>query len=304
MDLLTRLRKKIVQLVAVSVLVAHLLLPAGAFVSAYALAPPPLIDYVLHYDLDTARGFEKEAKLLSPPFGDTPEFVLGRGRTGTMNVTFTSFEKNETIQISSFKYTGVPPWNSGWGGASGPYARTPDGITYSVEPANVTLPPGSKATVTLRIAAAPDAAIRSYNLTFALEVSKETYSKQPGYSTVLTIVEGSSSTSTNTNTTNITKNTTSCINQTVTTTVMITTTTTRTVTITSSNSTTRTITTTADLSVTTSNPATETVSTTFTSRTTAISTEQVAEPSIYPAAIGATAIAAVLAIVLLVRRQT
>lgn len=246
--------------------------------------------YFFDMDIETStiRGFEKVVQ--HPQHPNTPDFVLERGRTGTVNLTFTSTEENRTVRVFSIEYGGIPPYNYGWSGSP---RYLPDGITASFEPQNLTLPPRSKATVTMRISAAPDTEIRRYNLTllYRLGETEIVQGAGAGHSTILSIV-GETLQST-TNTTNTTTKIT-CINQTVTTT--------RTITVTSSNSTTRTITTAAtpNLSATTSTPTT--VSTTFTSTTTTTSTKQIADSSIYAWAIGATAVAVILAVVALRRR--
>lgn len=98
---------------AVFILVTQLLLLAassGDIYRVYSLSPSPTIDVVLHWDLDTARGFEEIRW-----FDGSPELVLRRGAIGTPNITFTSFEKNETIPITLWRYGGIPPYNKGRG---------------------------------------------------------------------------------------------------------------------------------------------------------------------------------------------
>lgn len=289
--------------VALSIVVTLVLMVTATYTAvAYAIGmPTTIINLYSSVDINSTKGFES-AERIGGRFGVTPELVLARGRTGEVNITFTSAEKNDIIHIYSLKYSGVPPWNKSWDVGGIPEDRTPDGITYSIKPANLTLTPGSTMTVTLQISTAPDTAIRNYSLSLAYSVNKTNYPDEYRSSrdTVLTIIEGVSPP---TNTTNTTMTTTSCVNQTFTLT--------RTITITTSNTTTSTITTAAtpNLSATTTSTQTKgTVSTTFTSTSTSTTTEthieRVAEPSIYAWAMGATAIATALAIVLLRRKKS
>lgn len=271
--MLTRVRKKrILQLVTVSILVAQLLLPVNVILSAYALAPPPGKMSVFHYDFDTANGFDKEVKMLGDDIGNTPVFVLRRGATGTMNITFTSIEENDTVRIPSIWYAGNAATNyRDWISES---IDLPNGITVSIEPQNVTLTPGSKATVTMRISAARDTEIRSYNLSFSFYEKTENGIPGSGASdgTVLTIVEGTTPLTTTTTTSVTTSN----VDRTVTTTS----------------------------TQTSTSTSTTTLSTIFTSTTTTTLTERASELSTYAwAVVGAIAIAAVLALALLRRKS-
>jgi len=157
--------------------------------------PPPSIGIDLHFDYDTARGFEKEVKTMGG-FGDTPELILGRGRTATMNLTFTAYketdliDENSTASISSILYGGTPPYNRGW--TTPGENSLPKGITASIiTPQNITLPPGSKETVTLQLSAAPDAAIGSYDMCFSFDFKTPSHplGVSTCRSTVLTVVE-------------------------------------------------------------------------------------------------------------------
>ncbi len=176
------------------------------FHSAYALGPPPpSIGITFHFDSNTAKGFEKF--VLNDDNPQAPEFVLGRGRTGTMNITFTAFKEtesikeNDTARIPSVWYGGSTATNFYQGGSSS--KDLPNGITTSVEPQNITLAPGSKATVTLRISAAPDAEIRKYSLQFSFRFMTPSYPRgmTASDSTVLTVVEGTAPTTITTITT-------------------------------------------------------------------------------------------------------
>ncbi|OHE56234.1 MAG: hypothetical protein A3K61_03090 [Thaumarchaeota archaeon RBG_16_49_8] len=184
---------------AAFVLTAQLFVVAAIY-SAYALVPPTHSDVVFHWDLDTAKGFERVMMDPGVRFSDSPVFVLRQGTTGSLNITLTSFEKQITVLVGSWKYGGIPPWNSGWSAGGGPYYRTLDGITYKFNPSNLTLTPGSHATVTMQITAAPDTEVRSYNLSVSLELTGINI-EQVGYSTILTIVEGNPLTANTTNTT-------------------------------------------------------------------------------------------------------
>jgi len=218
-------RRKVMVSSAVFVLVAQLLLAAGVVHSIYALSgPPPPADVTLHLDLDTAKGFERVRMVNNPSFGDLSEFVLRQGATGTLNITLTSFETNRTV-TAALVYGGIPPFNDGW------YSNAkimPDGITYSIKPANITLVPNSTTTAVLWISAAPATPVRGYNLTVTLYLEYPidghyNYSDYNGYETLLTVVGGVSPINNTTSTEKVT--TTSYVTETATLTRTATTTT-------------------------------------------------------------------------------
>lgn len=153
-------------------LVVAVLATSNVIPSAYALGAPPPIRVAINIDTNTAQGFEK----IDHGAYNFLEFVLARGRTGVVNVTFTSLEdrygENETFDMPSMWYGGVAGSNfSNWASNK----DIPEGITASIEPQNITLAPGSRATVTMRITAAPDTAIRSYNLSVTYTMSTERF---------------------------------------------------------------------------------------------------------------------------------
>ncbi|MCL4437382.1 MAG: hypothetical protein M1387_11825 [Thaumarchaeota archaeon] len=284
--------------VATLILAAQLLLVScGAIYSSYALEQPTHSDIDYYLDLDNAKGFDKVMMNPDVKYSNVPVFVLKQGTTGTFNIIFTSYEKQLTVYIGAWKYGGIPPWTNGWF-TGGPSFRTPNGITYNFTPSNLTLAPSSHGTVTMQITAAPDTTVRSYNLSLSLYVTGINI-EETSYPTILTIVNGNTSTITTSITTN-TSCTSSSINRTITSTV----TSTRTVTVTSTGNSTTTMSTAAtpNLPTITSTSATGNALTTFTSTVTEISTERVTEPLVYAWAIGATAVAAVLAIVILRKR--
>ena len=239
--------------VAVSVLLTQILV-IGVIQAAYAFYPMPSPEVYLDLDRSSGKGFES----IGGTF-DTPVFVLKRGNTGTVSITLSSKE-NETVHVT-LSYEGDARLNYRVWSQVG---NIPDGITYSIEPSgNITLAPNSSVTETIQISAAPDTAIRSYNLSLYLVLKEEgDRTIGIGYSTTLTIVDGGSSSSsslTNTTTSNA-KSTTTYV----------------------------------------------THSTTFTSTTTTTETilnELTADSSTYAWAVGATVVAAVLAIVALRRRS-
>lgn len=243
-------RGKVPVLAIISILVVQAL-AASIIGSAYAFFPISPADVVFHFDYDSAKGFEKVVRNVG-----TPEFVLGRGLMGTFTVTLISREKEPVLAI--LRYGGEAVTNyRGWGELK----NVPDGIIYSIVPDRLTLAPNSSSTVTVRIAATANTMLRSYDLGFYLHLENEngTINEGGGHSTVLTIVEGISSSPTNT--TNTVKGTTSYVTQTNTLT-----------------------------------------SATTTTVTTLI--ERVADPSVYTWAVGATAITAILAVVLLRKRRS
>ena len=161
----------------------------------------------------------------------------------------------------------------------------PLGITYKFNPSNLTLTPGSHATVTMQITAAPDTEVRSYNLSVSLELTGINI-EQVGYSTILTIVEGNPLTANTTNTTTSSGSVASNVTTTITSTQISTSTMTELSTQTSTS-----------MSITT-------LSTMFTSAVTTTSMEMVTDPSTYAWALSATVAAVVLAVVLLLQRTT
>ncbi len=192
------------------------ILVVGVIQSAYAFYPMPTIEVSFNIDRSSAKGFE-DVRPLSPQDIGTPEFVLKRGNTGTINMTLSSKE-NETVHVT-LSYEGSARDNyRGWREEE----NIPDGITYSIEPSsNITLAPNSTVTETLRISASKDTAIRNYNLSLYLILVKGDRDEGHGYSTSLTIVDNTSSSSissstTNTTTTSIAKITAPYITQTTT----------------------------------------------------------------------------------------
>ncbi len=214
--------RKVLVLATVSVLATQILVVAGTIYVTYAITgPPPPAAVSLHLDLDTAEGFERVRTLDYPSYGDISEFVLRQGATGTFNIALTSFETNKTV-TAALAYGGIPPFNHGWYR----HAETiPDGITYIIEPANMTLAPNSTTTAVMRISAAPATPVRGYNLTVTLNleypIDVHYYSDDRGYETLLTI-EGVSPINTTTSTE---KATTSYVTETATLTSTATTTT-------------------------------------------------------------------------------
>ena len=180
--------RKILVLAIAFVLVTQILV-SSELNSAYAFYPPEPIDVNFHWDHDTTNGFEK---VVPDP---TPEFFLRRGTTGTINITISSTD-NVIIPVTLL-YGGEARnnYNGSWGNPK----NFPDGITYSIEPSNnITLTPNSTVTKTLRISAEPDTEIRSYKLSLYKIVTKGNRTVGIGGSTILTIIEGTSSSLTNT----------------------------------------------------------------------------------------------------------
>ncbi len=188
------LRKSALLTVAVSIALIQILV-AGVIQSAYSFYPMPPIEVSLNIDRSSAKGFE-DVRPLSPQNIDTPEFVLKRGNTGTINMTLSS-KDNETVHVT-LSYEGSARDNyRSWSEEE----NIPDGITYSIEPSsNITLAPNSSVVETLRISASKDTAIRNYNLTLYLILVKGDRDEGHGYSTSLTIIDNASSSTTNTTT--------------------------------------------------------------------------------------------------------
>lgn len=202
--------RKILVLAVLVVLVGQVL-SIGLIVpeSAFAFGPPPPILAESHFDLDTAKNFENVGYIDSDE-ATILEFVLERGTTGTINITISSKE-NMTV-LFTLNYGGVARKNYS---ARWPPNNIPDGIAYSIEPSsNITLAANSTVTETLRISATPDTAIRSYKLTFISTRTKGSTTLSNEHLTILTIVDGISSSSTNTS--NITRITASYVTQTTT----------------------------------------------------------------------------------------
>lgn len=184
-------------LIAVLVFVTQLVLASSAIYSAHALGPPSIRVYQ-NWDLDTARGFENVTMDVSHY---TPTFVLARGTTGAINITFTT---SESTPVSlRIWYGGLHPYTGYWT-PNANLSMLPDGITYTIEPyrsGNVTVVPNANTTLRLQISAASDAEVRNYNLflTVIAGGGLENY----GYPTVLMIVEGNASSTTTTTTTSL-----------------------------------------------------------------------------------------------------
>ncbi|MBI2938404.1 MAG: hypothetical protein HYY22_09370 [Thaumarchaeota archaeon] len=203
--------------------------------------------------------------MLGSPFTGTPELVLKRGTVGSFNLTLASNE-NKTV-LATLGFGGIPPYNYGWGQA----VSLPSGITYTIEPRNnITIAPRSYVTATIRIAATNDTAIRSYNLTFSVFLQRsDTKYEDRGYSSVLKVIDTPPATS-NTNVTSSYS--------------------TMTITFTSTATTTLTVT-----DRVTTAPSMTTTTETITTRET--------DFLAYAWAIGATVVAAILAVVSLRRRS-
>ncbi len=174
---------------AASVLIIQLV-ASSSFDSAYAFGPissPLLVN--MHYDLDSAKGFEKVGGTVG-----TPEFVLRRGTMGTFNITLTSSE--DAPVLVTLRLGGNAPRYAVWGGEG---KSLPYGIIYNIEPDRLTLAPNSSATVTIRIAATSDTEMRSYSLSPFIALYEGSRSEEGGYSIVLTVTEGISLTTHTTN---------------------------------------------------------------------------------------------------------
>ncbi len=157
----------------------------------YAIGPPPPILVESHFDLDTAKCFENVSMLdppaSQPPWGGATVFVLRRGTTGTINVTVSSSETNKTV-VADLRYGNYPHFNEGrfYGNF------IPDGVTYSIEPSNITVAPRSNVSVIMWISAAPRTPIGSYNLVLSLQpdyVPPVCHDYPHDYRTILTIIE-------------------------------------------------------------------------------------------------------------------
>lgn len=284
---------------ATLVLTAQLVLVSIEF-SAHALTPPPpSIDVVLNFDFNTAKGFEKSPRMLGGDFGNTPEFVLGQGKTATMNLTFTAYKEtdfikeNDTAQILSIWYGGNAANNYKGGGG---YTSLPNGIVASIKPQNLTLPPDYSATVTLQISAAPNTTVRSYDMDFSfrLKTPSYIYGTTPAYNTILRIVESNTSSISTTNTT-ANRSTSLWSGQVVTSTTIPTITKTQTETVTSTTTQVSTITSTMMTALQTFSP-TSTI-------TTSVLGKQTADTLPYIWAVGATITTIVLAAVIVLQRR-
>lgn len=203
------LPRRTTPLIAVLVLVTQLVLASSAIYSAHALGPPSIRVYQ-NWDLDTAGGFEK---VMMDASHYTPTFVLARSTTGVINITFTTSES--TPVLLRMWYGGLHPYTGGWS-PNANMSMLPDGITYTIEPyrsGNVTVAPNANTAVRLQISAAPDTEVRKYNLflTIIAGGGLENF----GYPTVLTIVEGTSQSTSTANPTTTTTTKTAYTNQTV-----------------------------------------------------------------------------------------
>lgn len=186
---------KLVEQKSISILVGNIFVAILIFstlsapLESFAFGPPPPIRVDVHFDFDTAEGFEK-IEYNGPDWDDITVFVLRQGTIGTINITLSSSETNKTV-VADLRYGGYPHFNDGWWYND----FLPDGVTYSFEPSNITITPRSNVNVIMRISSAPRTPQGSYNLVLQLQPAfvPPFYNDDPhSYRTILTIIESTS----------------------------------------------------------------------------------------------------------------